>query len=128
MPDRKKNEDELNKIIEAWTVDYTSEHVMKILQSAGIPAGFWHNNKDLNECPALRERGFFQMQPHTEAGDWSCPSPPFKLSKIPYTPGQVPLAGQDSFYICTELLGISAEEYAELEGEGIFQIQSASSR
>ena len=124
LTERKKNEDELNKIVEEWTAERSREQVMTILQSAGIPAGFWHDVKDINECPAFRERGFFQMQPHAEIGEWSWPAPPFKLTKTPYAPRPVPLAGQDAYYICSELAGMSDEDFAKLEGEGLFQIKS----
>jgi len=36
---RKENEEELDKLIEQWTVNYTREEVVTILQGIGVAAG-----------------------------------------------------------------------------------------
>ena len=122
LPSRKTHEAELNKLVEEWTSRQSAEQVQDIMQKTGIPAGLWYNNRDIIEHPALRERGFFQTRQHAEVGNYSWPAPPFNLSATPYNPGTTPLAGQDTYSICSEILNMSDMEFADLVAEGIFEV------
>ena len=118
---RKQNEVELDKLIEAWTVNYTAEEVMLKMQKAGVAAGVVSNARDLSEDPQLKTWGLFWETEHEELGKFTSLGQPFKLSKTPaklYRPA--PLVAQHTEYVCTNFLGMSDEEFTELWQAGAF--------
>jgi len=119
---RKQNEDALNKIIADWTVRLTPEEVMTRLQSAGIAAGVVENAKDTLSDPQLKTRNIYWPMQHPEMGNFTHLGQSFQLSKTPakaYSPA--PLLGEHTEVICTELLGLSDEEFVGLMQEGVFE-------
>ena len=122
LENRKKNEDELNKLIGDWTVNYTAEEVMTRLQSAGVAAGVVENTADAYNDPQLRKRNIYWPMRHAEMGEFTHQGQSFQLSK---TPAQAcspsPLLGEHTEQICTEMLGMSDEEFVSLMQEGVFE-------
>ena len=120
---RKKNEDALDRIISDWTSELTAEDVMHMLQEAGIAAGTAQTSKDLLENdPQLAHRHFFWDLEHSEIGMHHYGGPPVRLSRTPCEltmPG--PCIGEHNEYVCTEMLGFSEEEYANLVTEGVLE-------
>jgi benzylsuccinate CoA-transferase BbsF subunit len=122
LANRKKNEDELNKFISEWTVNHTPEDVMKRLQTAGVPAGVVENTADVFNDPQLRKRNIYWPMDHAEMGNFTHLGQSFQLSKTPaqaYSPS--PLLGEHTEQICTEMLGMSDEEFVSLMQEGVFE-------
>jgi benzylsuccinate CoA-transferase BbsF subunit len=119
--DRKKNEDELDRIVEAWTTQHSEGEVMRLLQAAGIAAGAVATSKDQAEDPQLDHYGFFEEMEHPETGKLrSYHGPLFRLSGTSYEMGRPSLLGEHNDYIYTHLLGMSDEEFVELMQEGVF--------
>jgi benzylsuccinate CoA-transferase BbsF subunit len=122
LANRKKNEEELNKLIGDWTVQFTAEEVMTRLQDAGISAGIVKNTADIYEDPQLRQRNLFWKIDHAEMGQFTHLGQSFELSATParaYSPS--PLLGEHTEQICTELLGMPDEEFVNLMQEGVFE-------
>lgn len=71
IADRKKNEIRLNQLIEQWTMQFTPETVMNILQSAGVAAAVVQNARDLYEDEQLKERECFWKGEHPELGSFT---------------------------------------------------------
>lgn len=118
---RKQNEDELDKLVQSWTIQKDAREVMELLQRAGVAAGVIQNGKDLLEDdPQLRARGHYVQIEHPEAGRQTVDGVRIKLSA---TPGRVrhpaPILGQHNEYVFKELLGISDEEYVNLMVEQV---------
>ena len=65
---RKNHENQLNELVETWTCQHESEEVMKLLQQAGVAAGFVENTKDLSEDPQLKKRECFWVGEHPKLG------------------------------------------------------------
>lgn len=119
---RKRNEEELDRIISEWTSSLTAEGAMHLLQQAGIAAGVAQTNQDVQNDPQLAHRHFFWELDHTEIGKHSYEAPPFKLSKTPVElnkPG--PCVGEDTEYVCTKILGIPDELFVELLLQGVLE-------
>lgn len=120
--ERKQNEDEMDRLIEMWTVNYTAEDVMRMMQNSGVPAGVVESNKDLYEDPQLSHRNHFIRLQHPEMGPCAYDSPSFRLSK---TPAELklpaPCLGEHTAYVCTEIMGMPDEEFLELMAEGVFE-------
>ncbi len=119
---RKKNKEELDRLVEEWTVNYSAEEVMTLMQAAGVAAGVLQTGEDLLEHdPQLKHRHFFWELDHPEIGKYHAPRSPFVLSKSPGELRRAPLLGEHSEYALKEILGMSDEEVAKLVVEGIIE-------
>jgi benzylsuccinate CoA-transferase BbsF subunit len=119
---RIKHSDELDRLVEAWTADYTPEYIMAVLQAAGVGAGVVASAKDLAEDAQLNHYEFFREVDHPYTGRANYFHPPaFKLSEAPAEVGRPPLLGEHNKFICQEFLGISDKEYARLVKAGAFE-------
>lgn len=117
---RKKNEERLNELVSEWTMNYSPEQVMQILQEAGVPAGVVQNTKDLMEDPQLKSRDYLWWIDHPELGRFPAGGEYIKLSKTPAQPRlPAPCLGEHNEYICRELLGMSDEEFVSLIHDGV---------
>ncbi|MBM4463644.1 MAG: CoA transferase [Chloroflexi bacterium] len=120
---RKKNESELNTLVEEWTSMHTAEEVISLLQSAGVPAGVVQNGQDLLEHDSqLRHRHHFWAFDHHETGQHVTEMAPYRLSCSPGEPKwAAPCLGEHNHYICTQILGMSDAEFIELVTEGVLE-------
>jgi benzylsuccinate CoA-transferase BbsF subunit len=119
---RKRNEDELNNIISEWTTGRTPEVVMEQLQTAGVPAGVIKNTADMYVDPQLNARGMYWKMNHPEVGEFTHLGQSFRLSETPARPYRPsPLLGEHTQYICSEILGMSDEEFVNLMQAGVFE-------
>jgi benzylsuccinate CoA-transferase BbsF subunit len=119
---RKENEDELNRLVEAWTQQHTAEEVMSILQSTGVAAGIVSSGENLNNNPQLIARKHYKLLNHTEIGPVPYSNPPFKFSEMPVEVRQAaPCFGEHTEYVCREILKISDEEFIDLLQAGVFE-------
>jgi benzylsuccinate CoA-transferase BbsF subunit len=118
---RKENEEELDKLIAEWTINYSAQQMMERMQAAGIAAGVVQKGEDLYQDPQLREMNFFWPLKHKVIGDFTHLGQPSKLS---LTPAQgrmpAPLIGEHTEYVCKQLLGLSDTEYDEILVTGAF--------
>jgi benzylsuccinate CoA-transferase BbsF subunit len=122
LENRKKNEDELNRLVSEWTINFTPEEVMSRLQSAGVSAGVVSNATDVLNDPQLRQRNIFWPIQHTEMGDFTHLGQSFQLSETPARPySPAPLLSEHTEQICTEMLGMSDAEFVSLMQEGVFE-------
>ena len=119
---RKENENELDRLVSEWTMNYAAEEIMTKMQAQGISAGIVRDGKDLYEDPQLIYRQHFRELMHPEIGSHKCDSPPFKLSKTPSRANRAaPCLGQDNEYVCCGILGLGDEEFVSLVADGVFE-------
>jgi crotonobetainyl-CoA:carnitine CoA-transferase CaiB-like acyl-CoA transferase len=116
---RYKNQDELDKLVENWTLNHDHYAVMFMLQKEGVAAAPVADTADIYSDPHVRESGVLEEVTHPEAGThiyagigWRQAMTPNSIRRYAYR------LGEDNEYVYKELLGISDEEYAELEREG----------
>ena len=65
--------DEINDMIEAWTMKHTKHEAMRILGEAGVPCSACLNADDIYNDPHLKERGMIVSYEHPEsAGSSRC--------------------------------------------------------
>ncbi len=122
LENRKKNEAALNKLVGEWTENQTPEDVMTRLQKVGVAAGVVQNAADTYKDPQLRQRNIYWPMQHAEMGEFTHLGESFMLSKTPaqaYSPS--PLLGEHTEQVCTEMLGMSDEEFVSLMQEGLFE-------
>jgi crotonobetainyl-CoA:carnitine CoA-transferase CaiB-like acyl-CoA transferase len=112
---RKGNEEELDRLVEEWTINHSAEEVMNIMQAAGVGAGVLQTGEDLVEHdPQLKHRHFSSVTEHPEVGEYLVRRPSFLLSRSTYEVRRAPLLGEHNEYALRELLGMSDDEIAEL--------------
>ena len=125
---RIQNQEELDKLVEAWTINYSPEEVTQMMQHAGVSAGTVQNVKDIIEHDAhLRERGFLVdlKLPHPER------KPPSivlagvvtrfagtELTIRHPAPGRL---GEDNARLLKEILGMTQEEIDQAAADGAFE-------
>ena len=118
--DRRANEDELEKLITAWTEKRDKWEVTKTLQAVGVAAFPSMNSKDLADDPHLNERGFFAELPHDEVGIRKHTGIPWVLTESPNgVQTQAPLLGQHTDQVMREVLGYSDEQIAKLKEQEV---------
>ncbi|MDY7018562.1 MAG: CoA transferase, partial [Chloroflexota bacterium] len=118
---RKENEDELDKLIEAWTIDLTPEDVMTKLQAVGVAAAVVKTAQDIFDDPQVKFRDYLPIREHAEIGACHHQGWPALLSKTPYQLRAAPCLGQDNEYVYQGLLSISDEEFVELVQSGVIE-------
>ena len=120
---RQKHADDLDRLVESWTTQHTTEDVMHRLQAVGVAAGVVQTGADLaDNDPQLKERGFFRYVTDVEGTLRTIEGPPYKLSRTPGGPVQgAPGFGAHQTYLLGELLCMSDEELAECAVEGAFE-------
>ena len=117
---RYRNQEALDSIIAAWTQERTKKEAAKALQAASVPAMPVLSVPEVFEDPHLRARGFYESVSHPVAGVWEVEGPHWRMSE---SPGHVrlpaPAFGEHNDYVFRHLLGLSEEEIAALEAEGV---------
>ncbi len=120
--ERKKHEEGLDKTIGEWTRGLEAEEVMTRLQAARVPAGVVKNAGDVYTDPQLGTRDLFWALPHSEIGTFTHLGASFEMSGTPATPYRAsPCLGEHTAYVCTEMLGMADDEFAELLKQGVFE-------
>ena len=107
---RRRNQEQLDEIIAAWTVERTSYGVMETMQTAGLPAGAVLTAKQALTDPQFLDRGFFEtvhnppevgLRPKGYVGrGWK-----FSKSEAAIR-GPAPQLGEANEYVLCELLGV----------------------
>jgi crotonobetainyl-CoA:carnitine CoA-transferase CaiB-like acyl-CoA transferase len=113
---RKENEDELDRHMSEWTRGFIARELMEKLQAAGVRAAVVNTMKDIYADPQLAQRPQWIEIDHPEIGKMHYQRPPFLLSKTP--PGPVkrdPLLAEHNEYFYRQLLGLSEQQYNELD-------------
>ncbi len=116
------NQDELDKLIEQWTIQHTHYEIMSNLQKVGVRAGAVLNNDEFIKDPHLKERGFLQVVDRSIVGPHPYPIPTasMKFSKSPITIRRpAPLLGEHNDYVLGSLLGMPKEEIQSLADDKI---------
>ena len=117
---RWQNQDLLRQPISAWTVQHDKAAIANRLQAAGIRSAPVNPPKDVIESPYLAARKAFVTLTHPDAGTHGYMTLPFRLSLTPGGQHRAsPCLGADTRKVLVELAGLTAQEFDELEAEGV---------
>ena len=118
---RRENAAALDGLIGQWTAGQSAERLVDTLQGAGVRAYKVNTCADLFTDPQLTHRKAWRVRKHPEIDYQAHYFPGFDLSE---QPGDVtapaPLLAQDNEIVFREFLGLTEEEYKELEENGVF--------
>jgi benzylsuccinate CoA-transferase BbsF subunit len=119
---RVNNSDELDKLVEAWTVNYPPEAVEEMLQQVSVGAGVVASAKDIDEDPQLNYYNFYREFEHPYVGKLRYYHPAaIKLSAVETAMKRPVLLGEHNEHICTNILGMAKEDFERLKQKGIFE-------
>jgi formyl-CoA transferase len=111
--------DEINDMIEAWTMKHTKHEAMRILGEAGVPCSACLNADDIYNDPHLKERGMIVNYEHPVRGEFTMPGCPVQLEDSPVEVKSPPLLGQHTDEVLSEMLGYTEEETSRLRAAKI---------
>ena len=112
---RKKNELELNRIIEEWTRWRDRDWMVDELCYAGLAAAPSQDYKDLYADPHLQARDAFVTVDAPEVGQLELAGIPWKNSSYEAFLRAAPLLGEHNEYVLKGLLGLSQAEIDDLQ-------------
>jgi benzylsuccinate CoA-transferase BbsF subunit len=108
---RKKNEEELNQHIEAYTQKHYADDLMNTLVGFGVPAGKVNDARGAIEDEHLRKREFWSYLDHPVVGSTLYNRLPVVFSKTPVRmQTAAPLLGQHTREVLSGMLGYSDSE------------------
>jgi crotonobetainyl-CoA:carnitine CoA-transferase CaiB-like acyl-CoA transferase len=111
---------ELDRWLTAWTQERQHYDAMHCLQAYGVPAGAVLQGGEIITDPHLEARRFWDVIQHPAAGAYKQVTTPWQLSKSPRCATQpAPSLGAHNHYVLGELLGLSQEEIAVLQVDGV---------
>ena len=117
---RVNNANELDKLVENWTVEHSAEEVMSLMQMAGVPAGVVETGKDVWEDPQLKYLNALVETDHPDIGKCFFEKEAVELSKCVHKVQRPALLGEHTQYICENILGMTDGEFVSLLSEGVF--------
>jgi formyl-CoA transferase len=114
---RWRHKDEVDALVEGWTLERSKHEVMKILAGAGVPCGACLDTGEVLTDPHLLTRDMIVEVEHPVRGRYLTVGNPIKLSASPTTIGPAPLLGQHRREILNEL-GYSDADVEALAKDG----------
>ena len=119
---RLSHQEELEPLIEQWTLGCQVEDVVEKLQAAGVPAGPVLDSAQVLADPHMVQRGYVQSPDHPIVG----PRPMGAFSWTvdggqPAIPRSAPLFGEHNKKVIQELLQVPGEEFERLMQNGVIR-------
>jgi formyl-CoA transferase len=116
--DRFAHKEEINAMLEPWTMERTKAEAMETIGGGGVPCGAVYDTLELSENQDFEDRGIFQWIDHPTRGKVKIPAWPVRMSGNDVKVEPAPLLGEHNEVILSDWLGMSEEEIATLKAEG----------
>ena len=114
------NQDEIDKNIAEWTLNYSDYEIMDTLQKAGVAAVPAFDSEEIFTDLHCQERNVFVPTEHETEGCLYAVAPPWKFSETPARAScAAPDLGQDNDYVLRELLGLSQNDIDKLTADKV---------
>ena len=110
---------EVDVYLYPWLLQRTKLEVMEQAQAVGFPVAAMNTMDDVFRDPHLRERGYFAVIDHPEAGELEYPGPPFRLFGTPGVMRRAPLLGEHTAEVLTGRLGYTRAEVSMLRQRNV---------
>ena len=114
---RWRKHDELDALIDAWTLQHTANEATQMLQAHGVAAHPCLSPDAMMQDAHLLARGAFPLVSNSETGEEQrAVTPPWRFSETPARVDQwTPTLGQHNLDVFSGILGLSSEEVEDLE-------------
>ena len=117
---RREHEAALDEAIGAWAAGQDRDALADRLLTAGAIAAPVQDAAEVAADPSFTERGLICAVDHPEAGHWRQMAIPWQFAETPERlTSPSPRLGEHSQEVLGRLLGITEEEYRDLEARGI---------
>ncbi|WP_329386662.1 CaiB/BaiF CoA transferase family protein [Streptomyces sp. NBC_01716] len=105
--------------IGAWAAGRTREAIARALDEAGVPYAKVASVAEVAESPQIAARDMIVESEHPELGTIRMPGNPIKMEKTPPMVRKAPpRVGEDNSHVYGGILGLSAQDMAQLRGSG----------
>jgi formyl-CoA transferase len=118
--DRRKNQQEMWRLIGVFAMNHTKREFMAILNDLDVPCGPIMSTEDLATDEHVRGRDMYVELDHPQRGTWYNVGMPIKLSDSPAIIKRSPTLGEHNDEILKEVLGYDDAKIAGLKGAGAF--------
>ncbi|MBE2277535.1 MAG: CoA transferase [Rhodobacteraceae bacterium] len=118
---RVDNIDDLDRIIDTWTRQFTRDALFDLLTARRIPAAPVREIDEVVNDAHMHERGTLRRIEHPDLGNVVLPAGPMIFpgsERTELSPSKA--AGADNHLVYSDWLGLSAEEFARLQAGGAF--------
>jgi crotonobetainyl-CoA:carnitine CoA-transferase CaiB-like acyl-CoA transferase len=116
---RAEHEAEIIELVTSWSKKHDKHTAMRMLGSAGIPAGAVLDTKELYDDKTFYERGIMQEMTHPDIKDYAIPAWPVRHNGKPPAVKASPLLGEHSGDVLQSWLGLGEPEIAGLKADKI---------
>jgi formyl-CoA transferase len=120
IADRRKNQNEMWKILNDFASGYTKWEFMKLMNELDVPCGPILSTEDLANDEHVRGREMWVELDHPQRGKWYNVGMPIKLSASPAEVKRSPLLGEHTEEVLKEVLGYDDAKLAALKAAGAF--------
>jgi crotonobetainyl-CoA:carnitine CoA-transferase CaiB-like acyl-CoA transferase len=113
--------DVIDARLDEWFAERSLDVALGELRHAGVPAEPVTRAYDIDQDPQMQARGFWQAITHPVVGTHRYPGLPFRLSGGPdgWYRSPAPLLGQHNEEVLVEELGLSSDEFRELQAASV---------
>ena len=111
--------DEIDAYVMPWMLDHDKEDIFTRAQELGLAFSYVATPQDLLHNVQLEARNYFSNVDHPEAGDYTYPGPPFRVSDSSWELRSAPTLGQHNHEVFCEGLGLSDAELVQLRASGV---------
>lgn len=118
--DRRKNQQEMWKILNDFASKYTKFELMDVLNKIDVPCGPVLSTKDLAEGEHVKVREMWVEVDHPERGKYFNVGMPIKLSDSPVEMKRSPLLGEHTEEILKEVCGFDQGVIDSMKAAGAF--------
>ena len=122
ISDRRKNQNEVWRLLEQFASKYTKRELMVILNELDVPCGLIMSTEDLANDEHVRGREMYVELDHPQRGKWYNVGMPIKLSDSPAKIERSPTLGEHTEEILKEVLGWDDAQIAANKQAGAFSM------
>jgi crotonobetainyl-CoA:carnitine CoA-transferase CaiB-like acyl-CoA transferase len=117
---RRERHDAIDAHLSSWCGERSSDEIVEVLWDAGVPVAKVLQPHEQGSLPQLQARGFLEEVDHPVTGASRHSTLPIRFSRGPdrFHRGRAPLLGEHTDEVLRGL-GVSDEELAELEAQGV---------
>jgi formyl-CoA transferase len=120
--DRRKNQNDVWRLLEQFASKYTKREFMVILNDLDVPCGPIMSTEDLANDVHVKGRDMYVELDHPQRGKWFNVGMPIKLSASPAKIKRSPTLGEHTDEILREVLGLSDADIASKKAAGAFSL------
>ena len=111
--------EEVDAVIESWSMQHDKYEVMKILGDAGVPCGATQDTTEVLEDPHLIARDMILELDYPKYGTFKTVGCPIKMSESPTDITRPPELSEHSAEVLGQYCDVSSEEFERLKAAGI---------